>query len=54
MDIEYTLQIVAHPVGVYTGRAIRISEKRNRVKEKTMKQRKQEYKKAIAGRQTMS
>ncbi len=42
------------PADVYTGRAVRILKERDRIKERTMKQRKREYKKAIAIRQTMS
>ncbi|MEE9441672.1 MAG: integrase core domain-containing protein [candidate division Zixibacteria bacterium] len=42
------------PVDVYTGRAVRILKERDRIKERTMKQRKRNYKKAIAMRQTMS
>jgi putative transposase len=42
------------PADVYTGRAVQILRERNRIKEKTMKQRKREYKKAIAIGQTIS
>jgi putative transposase len=42
------------PADVYSGRAVRILEQRNHIKEKTMKLRKKEYQKAIAERQTMS
>jgi len=42
------------PADVYTGRAVRILKERNRIKERTMKQRKREYKKTIAERQTVS
>lgn len=42
------------PADVYTGRAVQILEERNKIKERTMKQRKREYQKSIAIRQTMS
>lgn len=42
------------PADVYTGRAERILKERDRIKERTMKQRKREYRNAIAQRQTMS
>jgi len=42
------------PADVYTGRKIKILEERNRIKERTLKQRKQNYKKEIAKAQTMS
>ncbi|MEK0338254.1 MAG: integrase core domain-containing protein, partial [Nitrosopumilus sp.] len=42
------------PADVYTGRAAQILEERNRIKERTMKLRKRNYKKAIAKAQTMS
>ena len=42
------------PADVYTGRNVRIIEERQRIKERTMKQRKQNYKKAIAREQSMS
>ena len=42
------------PADVYTGRAAQILEERNRIKERTMKLRKRNYKKAIARAQTMS
>jgi len=41
------------PVDVYTGRAVRILKERDQIKERTIKQRKREYKKTIAERQTM-
>lgn len=42
------------PADVYTGRAVRILQERKRIKERTMKQRKREYQKAIAIRQTVT
>jgi transposase InsO family protein len=42
------------PADVYTGRAVRILEERNRIKNRTMKQRKREYQKSIAIEHTMS
>jgi putative transposase len=42
------------PADVYTGRAVRILEERDRIKERTMKLRKRNYKKAIARAQTVS
>ena len=42
------------PADVYTGRNVRIIKERQRIKERTMKLRKQTYKKAIARAQTMS
>ena len=42
------------PADVYTGRAVRIIEERQRIKERTMKLRKREYKKAIARAQTVA
>ena len=42
------------PADVYTGRAARIIEERQRIKERTMKLRKRDYKKAIARAQTVA
>ena len=42
------------PADVYTGRAVSIIEERQRIKERTMKLRKRNYKKAIARLQTVS
>jgi putative transposase len=42
------------PADVYTGRAVKIHEERERIKERTMKLRKQNYRKAIARAQTVS
>ena len=42
------------PADVYTGRATRIIGQRQRFKERTMKLRKQNYRKAIARAQTVS
>lgn len=42
------------PADVYTGRAVQILKERDRIKERTMKQRKQTYKRTIAMRQTTS
>jgi putative transposase len=42
------------PADVYTGRNVRIIEERQRIKERTMKLRKQNYKKDIAITQTVS
>ncbi len=42
------------PADVYMGRAVRILKERDRIKERTMKQRKREYKKTVAIRQTVS
>ena len=42
------------PADVYTGRNVRIIEERQRIKERTMKLRKQNYKKEIARTQTVS
>ena len=42
------------PVDVYTGRNVRIIKERQQVKERTMKLRKRNYKKAIAKVQTVS
>jgi len=42
------------PADVYTGRAAGIIEERRRIKERTLKQRKRAYRKAIANRQTVS
>jgi transposase InsO family protein len=42
------------PADVYTGRAMRILRERDRIKERTMKLRKREYEKVIAGRQTVA
>jgi len=42
------------PADVYTGRAVRIIEQRERIKERTMKLRKRNYRKAIARAEAMS
>ena len=42
------------PADVYFGRAVQIQEQRKRIEERTMKQRNQNYEKAIAIRQTVS
>jgi putative transposase len=42
------------PADVYTGRNVRIIKERQRIKERTMKLRKRNYKKTIARIQTMS
>ncbi len=42
------------PADVYTGRAVSIIEERQRIKERTMKLRKRDYKKAIARAQTVA
>jgi transposase InsO family protein len=42
------------PADVYTGRNVRIVKERQRIKERTMKLRKRNYKKAIAKEQTVS
>ena len=42
------------PADVYTGRAARILKERDRIKERTMKLRKRNYKKAIATAQTVA
>ena len=42
------------PADVYTGRAARIIEQRQRIQERTLKLRKLNYKKAIARAETMS
>ena len=42
------------PADVYTGRAAKIHEERERIKERTMKLRKRNYRKAIARAQTVS
>lgn len=42
------------PADVYTGRAVRILNERKRIKERTMKLRKQNYKKEVAKAQSMS
>ena len=42
------------PVDVYTGRNVRIIKERQRIKERTMKLRKRNYKKAIARAQTVA
>ena len=42
------------PADVYTGRAVKILEERDRIKERTMKERKREYKEAIAIKQTVA
>ncbi len=42
------------PADVYTGRNVRIIEERQRIKEQTIKLRKQNYKKDIAKEQTMA
>jgi len=42
------------PADVYTGRNVRIIKERQRIKERTMKLRKRNYKKAIARAQTVA
>ena len=42
------------PADVYTGRNVRIIKERQRIKERTMKLRKRNYKKAIAKEQAVS
>jgi hypothetical protein len=42
------------PADVYTGRAVRILEERDKIKERTMKLRKRNYKNVIAREQTMT
>jgi len=42
------------PADIYTGRDTRILEAKRRIKERTIKQRKQDYRKTFAIRQTMS
>ncbi len=42
------------PADVYTGRAVKIIEERQRIKERTMKLRKRNYKKTIARAQTVA
>ena len=42
------------PADVYTGRKVKIIEERQRIKERTLKLRKRNYKKAIASEQTVA
>ena len=42
------------PADVYTGRAVKIIQRRDQIKERTLKLRKRNYKKAIARAQSMA